>query len=78
MSSSPRHSERGRKDIEKMSDTKKKNVRAQDEQREQARRRIKEKLYKGKACGELSDDDEAEILRYAQGIVTRRGEKPRE
>lgn len=40
---------------------------------EETRRRIKEKLYKAKACGELDEDDEAMILAYATGVVTRRG-----
>ena len=42
------------------------------------RRRVKEKLYKAKATGELTEDDEAEILRYAVGVVSRRGQKPRD
>lgn len=39
---------------------------------EAMRARLKEKLYKAKAAGELTEDDEAEILRYAQEIVARR------
>lgn len=43
---------------------------------EETRRRIKEKLYKAKACGDLTEDDEALIREYALGVVTRRGRTP--
>ena len=45
---------------------------------EERRRRVKEKLCKAKASGELTEDDEAEILRYAIGVVTARGDKPQD
>ena len=64
----------GRKDDITMSDTRRneKTVRAENAA-DTARARIKDKLYKAKACGELTEDDEAEILRYAVGVVSRRG-----
>ena len=64
-----------------MSDTKRRNERTADKtdrKAEETRRRLKERLYKAKDCGEMDEDDEAEILRYALGVVTRRGEKPRD
>lgn len=64
-----------------MSDTKRRNERTAektDRKAEETRRRLKERLYKAKDCGEMDEDDEAEILRYALGVVTRRGEKPRD
>ena len=61
-----------------MSDTRRrqKTVRAENTA-DEARARLKNKLYKAKAAGELTEDDEAEILRYAQGVVSRRG-KPKD
>ena len=62
-----------------MSDTKRnqKTVKAENTA-DTARARLKDKLYKAKAAGELTEDDEAEILRYAVGVVSRRGQKPRD
>ena len=62
-----------------MSDTKRnqKTIRAENTA-DAARARLKDKLYKAKAAGELTEDDEAEILRYAQGVVSRRGDKPKD
>ena len=62
-----------------MSDTKRnqKTIRAENTA-DTARARLKDKLYKAKAAGELTEDDEAEILRYAAGVVSRRGDKPRD
>lgn len=60
-----------------MSDTKRNEKTIRAEHTAEARARIKDKLYKAKASGELTDDDEAEILRYALGVVSRRG-KPRD
>ena len=62
-----------------MSDTKRhqKTIRAENTA-DEVRARIKDKLYKAKATGELTEDDEAEILRYALGVVSRRGQKPRD
>ena len=61
-----------------MSDTRRnqKTVKAENTA-DTARARLKDKLYKAKASGELTEDDEAEILRYAVGVVSRRGQKPR-
>jgi hypothetical protein len=56
-----------------MSDTKRNEKTIRAEQTAETRARLKDKLYKAKAAGELTDDDEAEILRYAQGVVSRRG-----
>ncbi len=79
MSSSQGHSEpEAERMTYIMSDTKKRTAHEKTDKTEEARCRIKERLYKARACGELSEDDEAEILRYAQGVVTRRGEKPRD
>jgi hypothetical protein len=62
-----------------MSDTKRNQKTARTENTaDTARARLKEKLYKAKASGELTEDDEAEILRYAVGVVSRRGQKPRD
>lgn len=61
-----------------MSDTKRNQKTARTENTaDTARARLKDKLYKAKASGELTEDDEAEILRYAVGVVSRRGQKPR-
>ena len=43
-----------------------------------ARASLKDKLYKAKAAGELTEDDEEEILRYVVGVVSRREKKPRD
>ena len=62
-----------------MSDTKRNQKTARTENTaDTARARLKDKLYKAKAAGELTEDDEAEILRYAVGVVSRRGQKPRD
>ena len=62
-----------------MSDTNRKQKTVRDEgAADTARARLKDKLYKAKATGELTEDDEAEILRYAVGVVSRRGQKPRD
>lgn len=61
-----------------MSDTKRNQKTVRDEHTAETRARIKNKLYKAKAAGELTEDDEAEILRYASGVVSRRGQKPRD
>ena len=61
-----------------MSDTKRNQKTARTENTaDTARARLKDKLYKARAAGELTEDDEAEILRYAQGVVSRRG-KPKD
>lgn len=52
---------------------------SRDESRtERTRVRIKDKLYKAKAAGQLDDDDEDLILQYALGVVTRRGRHTQE
>ena len=56
-----------------MSDTRRNEKTIRAEHTAETRARIKDKLYKAKAAGELTEDDEAEILRYAQGVVSRRG-----
>lgn len=62
-----------------MSDTRRNQKTARTENTaDTARARLKDKLYKAKAAGELTEDDEAEILRYAVGVVSRRGQKPRD
>lgn len=61
-----------------MSDTKRNQKTIRAENTAETRARIKNKLYKAKAAGELTEDDEAEILRYASGVVSRRGQKPRD
>jgi hypothetical protein len=61
-----------------MSDTKRNQKTIRAEQTAETRARIKNKLYKAKAAGELTEDDEAEILRYASGVVSRREQKPRD
>lgn len=62
-----------------MSDTnrKQKTVKAENTA-DTARARLKEKLYKAKASGELTEDDEEEIQRYVVGVVSRREKKPRD
>ena len=60
-----------------MSDTKRNEKTIRAEHTAETRARIKDKLYKAKAAGELTEDHEAEILRYAQGVVSRRG-KPKD
>lgn len=49
-----------------------------DRRTEETRVRIKDKLYKAKAAGQLEDDDEDLILQYALGVVTRRGRHTQE
>lgn len=49
-----------------------------DRRTEETRVRIKDKLYKAKAAGQLDDDDEDLILQYALGVVTRRGKHTQE
>lgn len=62
-----------------MSDTKRNQKTARTENTaEMARARLKDKLYKAKASGELTEDDEEEILRYVVGVVSRREKKPRD
>ena len=61
-----------------MSDTRRNQKTGRAENTAETRARIKNKLYKAKAAGELTEDDEAEILRYASGVVSRRGQKPRD
>ena len=56
-----------------MSDTRRNEKTIRAENTAETRARIKDKLYKARAAGELTEDDEAEILRYAQGVVSRRG-----
>ena len=56
-----------------MSDTRRNEKTIRAEHTAETRARLKDKLYKAKAAGELTEDDEAEILRYAQGVVSRRG-----
>ena len=60
-----------------MSDTKRNENTIRAEHTAETRARIKDKIYKAKAAGELTEDDEAEILRYAEGVVSRRG-KPKD
>ena len=61
-----------------MSDTKRNQKTARTENTaETARARLKDKLYKAKAAGELTEDDEEEIQRYVVGVVSRREKKPR-
>lgn len=62
-----------------MSDTRRnqKTVKAENTA-DTARARLKDKLYKAKASGELTDDDEEEIRRYVAGVVSRRETKPRD
>lgn len=60
-----------------MSDTKRNEKTIRAEHTAETRARIKDKLYKAKAAGELTEDDEAEILRYVQGVVSRR-RKPKD
>ena len=67
----------GRKDDITMSDTRRNEKTIRAENTAETRARLRDKLYKAKAAGELTDDDEAEILRYAQGVVSRRG-KPKD
>lgn len=50
----------------------------ENERAEETRARIKEKLYKAKAAGQMDEDDEALILEYALGVVTRRGRATRD
>lgn len=62
-----------------MSDTKRNQKTARTENTaDTARARLKDKLYKAKASGELTEDDEEEILRYVVGVVSRREKKPRD
>lgn len=62
-----------------MNDTRRrqKTVRAENTA-DEARARLKNKLYKAKAAGELTEDDEALIYEYAAGVVTRRGRHTRD
>jgi hypothetical protein len=60
-----------------MSDTRRNEKTIRAEQTAETRARLKDKLYKARAAGELTEDDEAEILRYALGVVSRR-RKPRD
>ena len=56
-----------------MSDTKRNEKTIRAEKTAETSARLRDKLYTARAAGELTDDDEAEILRYAQGVVSRRG-----
>lgn len=60
-----------------MSDTKRNEKTIRAENTAETRARLRDKLYKARAAGELTEDDEAEILRYVQGVVSRRG-KPKD
>lgn len=62
-----------------MSDTKRnqKTVKAENTA-DTARARLKDKLYKAKAAGQMDDDDEALILQYALGVVTQREKRTRD
>jgi hypothetical protein len=65
--------------IQIMSDTKRKQKTVKAENTaDTARARLKEKLYKAKAAGKLTEDDEEEIQRYVVGVVSRREKKPRD
>ena len=62
-----------------MTDSKKdKEDELEAERTEETRVRIKDKLYKAKAAGQLDDDEEDLILQYALGVVTRRGRHTQE
>ena len=61
-----------------MTDSKKRRIEEDLERTEDTRARIKEKLYKAKAAGQMDDDDEALILQYALGVVTRREKRTRD
>jgi hypothetical protein len=61
-----------------MSDTRRNQKTARTENTAETRARLKEKLYKAKAAGKLTEDDEEEILRYVVGVVSRREKKPRD
>ena len=61
-----------------MSDTRRNEKTIRAENTAETRARLRDKLYKARAAGELTEDDEAEILRYALGVVSRRGQKPRD
>lgn len=61
-----------------MSDTKRNQKTAKTENTAETRARLKEKLYKAKASGKLTEDDEEEIRRYVVGVVSRRETKPRD
>jgi hypothetical protein len=61
-----------------MSDTRRNQKTARTENTAETRARLKEKLYKAKASGKLTEDDEEEILRYVVGVVSRREKKPRD
>lgn len=56
-----------------MSDTRRNEKTIRAENTAETRARLKDKLYKARAAGELTEDDEAEILRYVKGVVSRRG-----
>ena len=77
-STSPGSPERERKGTYNMSDTKRREITKTGRKAEETRARVRESLYKAKASGALTEDDEAELLRYAQGVVAMRGKKPRE
>lgn len=78
MVSSQGSPERERKGTYNMSDTKRREITKTGRKAEETRARVRESLYKAKASGALTEDDEAELLRYAQGVVAMRGKKPRE
>ena len=61
-----------------MSDTIKRNIEKTGRKAEETRAKLKDSLYKAKAGGRMTEDDEAELLRYARGVVAKRGKMPRE
>jgi hypothetical protein len=63
-------------DITMMHNTTKETTRREEERTERTeakKKLLKEKLYKARACGALTKEDEAELLRYAAGVVAGRG-----
>ncbi len=61
-----------------MTDSKNRRDELERERTEDTRARIKDKLYKAKAAGQMDEDDEALILEYALGVVSRRGKSDRD
>lgn len=61
-----------------MSDTVKRTIKKTGRKAEETRAKLKDSLYKAKASGKLTEDDEAELLAYAQGVVAKRGKRDRE
>ena len=52
-----------------MSDTKRREITKTGRKAEETRARVRESLYKAKASGALTEDDEAELLRLLGGGV---------